>query len=166
MPTGEVAGSLFQDALSIATTLRVEENECINIATITYLELLNKGYVPELIVGSVECGGHHIFKCPAHFDQTHLVEKSEFDGHLWVECDNYIIDIAFLFTVRKSPTLQKFLFSKGTDLRRLSICKPINKGRTPDGLSYDKRCVIIEPELITTLELGAQNWLNGSKRFV
>jgi hypothetical protein len=155
MANDMVAEALVRDVLLLAKTLRMEENQCINIATITYLELLDKGYQPELVVGSLKCNGKTIFECPSDFRYVHLTGDIEFDGHLWVECAGLIIDIAIMFSIRNMQQLQKFLFLEGLDLRNLTFCTPVSNVEDVGCLNYVKHRPIVEPNVIQCLKLGA-----------
>ncbi|MDO6612042.1 hypothetical protein Q4601_07900 [Shewanella sp. 1_MG-2023] len=159
MANNMVAEALVRDVLLIARTLRKEKNQCINIATLTFLELLDKGYQPELVVGSLKCNDKTIFECPSDFRYVHLTGDIEFDGHIWVECAGLIIDIAIMFSIMNMQELQKFLFIEGFDFSNPTFCTPVSNVEGSGCLSYEKHLLIQDPNVIRCLKLGALNWL-------
>ncbi len=150
---------LDRDVLSIAKSLKIEENECINIATITHMALISKGYSPRLIIGSLRCNGKSIFECPENFIPINLTKDEFFDGHIWIECSGFIIDIAIIFTLRKMRDLCVFLIHEGLDLQELKLCTPIDNNTESVRLNYVKHQEVTDTDVINALILGAQSWL-------
>ncbi|MCS0114799.1 hypothetical protein NDJ00_11525 [Vibrio parahaemolyticus] len=153
---------LNRDVLQIASTLRIEENECINIATITYLRLLQLGYSPSLVTGSLECNGKSIYPFPSNFTVLDLISLNDFTGHLWVECDEYIIDIAIMFTIKKTLDLQRFLYLENVEINNIWFLARIADLGGRNQLSYKKKYTILDLDFIETLRLGALSWLSGN----
>ncbi len=159
MKINTINEKLNRDVLSIAKSLKIKENECINVAAITYMALMSKGYSPRLIIGSLRCNGKSIFECPENLIPTNLTKDEFFDGHIWIECSGFIIDIAIIFTIMKMRELCIFLLNEGLDLQELKLCTPIDNDTQSVRLDYIKHQELLDNEVINALMLGAQCWL-------
>lgn len=143
---------LVETAKEVLSAIEPSFGACTLMSACWSAFLRDKHNIPAVVIaGDLNINGNTIFKCKENIPQpgkTGKVISKKWDGHCWVEIDNYIGDLSIFrtaYSINRPSLLRNFVLEKFGAGRGALLC-PIDEIQIL-GIEYKPKFVLNENQI-------------------